>query len=351
MSSKSFHLAAALLGAVPAFAQSLTLESYWSVAPVNATTFPDTGNLTRGGGFNPVSGNLLVATRAGGTGVRVLSGTTGSEIGTLNMTGVSGGTFALNMIGVAADGAIYGANLTATSATIPLTVYRWANESAAPTVIYSGNPGTGRFGDSLAVRGSGSSTEIVLGQGSGGSQLFRLGTADGSTFTGTTFTVPGIATGDLRLGLDFGEGSTIYAKQGGALRYISYDLATSTAALNASFTLGTGGGTAGPIGFNDGLLVAYGYASAVGPNSINIYEVAGLLTTGTNIPADSELLATTNANSNGVGAVDFNADGSIVYVVTPNNGVHAYRVVPEPGTWALLGVGTLVLGWSLRRRA
>jgi hypothetical protein len=321
------------------------------VAPVNATTFPDTGNLTRGGGFNPVSGNLLVATRAGGTGVRVLSGTTGSEIGTLNMTGVSGGTFALNMIGVAADGAIYGANLTATSATIPLTVYRWANESAAPTVIYSGNPGTGRFGDSLAVRGSGSSTEIVLGQGSGGSQLFRLGTADGSTFTGTTFTVPGIATGDLRLGLDFGEGSTIYAKQGGALRYISYDVSTLTATLTSSFTLGTGGGTSGPLAYGDGLLVAYGYASTTGPNSVNLYDVASLVTTGANTPLDAELLATTNANSNGVGGVDFNADGSIVYVIAPNNGVHAYRVVPEPGTWALLGAGTLVLGWTLRRRS
>ncbi len=351
MSSKPFQLAVALLAAVPAFAQAYTLESYWTVAPVNGTTFPDTGNLTRGGGFNTVTGNLLVATRAGGAGVRVLSGTSGSEIGTLNMTGVSGGTFAINMLGVAADGAIYGANLTTASATSPLKIYRWANESAEPTVIYSGDPGAGRFGDSLAVRGSGSSTEIILGQGIGGSQLFRLGTADGSTFTGSTFTVSGIATGDLRLGLDFGEGNTVYAKQGGALRYISYDLAASTAAVTSSFTLGTGGGTAGALGLYDGVMVAYGYAPTTGPNSINIYDVASLVTTGNNLPADSELLATTNSNSNGVGAVDFNADGSIVYVVTPNNGVHAFRVVPEPGTWALLGAGTLLLGWTLRRRS
>lgn len=350
MSSKPFQLALALLTAAPAFAQAYTLESYWTVAPIDATTFPDTGNLTRGGGFNPVTGNFLVATRAGGTGVRVLSGTTGSQVGTLNMTGVSGGTFALNMIGVAEDGAIYGANLTTASGGSPLRVYRWANESAEPTLIYSGDPGAGRFGDSFAVRGAGASTEIILGQGSGGSQLFRLGTADGSTFTGSTFAVSGIASGDLRLGLDFGEGNTVYAKQGGALRYISYDLSTSTAVLNSSFTLGTGGGTASALGVYDGVMVAYGYAPTTGPNSINIYDVASLVTTGTNLPADSELLASTNANSNGVGAVDFNADGSIVYVVTPNNGVHAFRVVPEPGTWALLGAGTLLLGWTLRRR-
>jgi Domain of unknown function (DUF4623)/PEP-CTERM motif len=351
MSSKPFQLAIALLAAAPAFAQAYSLESFWTVAPVDASTFPDTGNLTRGGGFNPVTGNFLVSTRAGGTGVRVLSGTTGSQVGTLNMTGVSGGTFALNMIGVAADGAIYGANLTTGSTGTPLRVYRWANEGAEPTLIYSGDPGAGRFGDSFAVRGSGSSTEIIMGQGLGGSQLFHLGTADGSTFAATTITVPGITAGDLRLGLDFGDGNTIFAKQAGALRYVTYDIATSSAVLNASYTLGTGGGTPGPLGVYENVLVAYGYAPTTGPNSINIYDVTSLLTTGTNLPADSELLPTTNANSNAVGAVDFNADGSIVYVVTPNNGVHAFRVVPEPGTWALLGAGTLLLGWTLRRRS
>ncbi len=354
MSSKPVHLALALLAASPALAQ-LALEPYWSVAPVNATTFPDSNNLTRGGGFNPITGNLLVATRAGGTGVRILDGATGADKGSLNVTGISGGTFALNMVSVAADGAIYGANLVTDAAASPFRVYRWANESAEPTLVYSGNPGAGRFGDSFAVRGSGSSTEIIAGQGGSGvataTRLFHLGTADGSTFTPSTFTVTGITGGDLRLGLDFGEGNTIFAKQGGALRYVSYDVSTLTATLTSSFTLGTGGGTAGPLGYSDGLLVAYAYAPAIGPNSVNVYQVDGLLTAGNNLPADSELLATTNANSNGVGGVDFNADGTIVYVIAPNNGIHAFRVVPEPGTWALLGAGSLLLAWSVRRRA
>lgn len=354
MSSKPFQLALALLAASPALAQ-LALEPYWSIAPVNTTTFPDSNNLTRGGGFNPITGNLLVATRAGGTGVRILDGATGAEKGTLNVTGISGGTFALNMVSVAADGAIYGANLVTDAAASPFRVYRWANESAEPTLVYSGNPGAGRFGDSFAVRGSGSSTEIIAGQGGSGvataTRLFHLGTTDGTAFTASTLTVAGITGGDLRLGLDFGEGNTIYAKQGGALRYVSYDVSTLTATLTSSFTLGTGGGTAGPLAYGDGLLVAYAYAPTTGPNSVNVYQVDGLLTAGNNLPADSELLATTNANSNGVGGVDFNADGTIVYVIAPNNGIHAFRVVPEPGTWALLGAGSLLLAWSVRRRA
>lgn len=354
MRSKPVQLAIALLAASPALAQ-LSLEPYWSVAPVNATTFPDSNNLTRGGGFNPVTGNLLVATRAGGTGVRILDGATGADKGSLNVTGISGGTFALNMVSVAADGAIYGANLVTDAATSPFRVYRWANESAVPTLVYSGNPGAGRFGDSLAVRGSGSSTEIIAGQGGSGvataTRLFHLGTADGSSFTPSTLTVSGITGGDLRLGLDFGEGNTVFAKQGGALRYVSYDVGTLTATLTSSFTLVTGGGTAGPLGYTDGLLVSYAYAPTAGPNSVNVYQVDGLLTAGNNLPADSELLATTNANANGVGGVDFNADGTIVYIIAPNNGIHAFRVVPEPETWALLGAGSLLLAWSVRRRA
>jgi len=354
MSSKPLQIALALLAASPALAQ-LALEPYWSVAPVNATTFPDSNNLTRGGGFNPVTGNLLVASRAGGTSVRILDGATGTEKGTLNVTGISGGTFALNTVAVAADGAIYGANLVTDAATSPFRVYRWANESAVPSLVYSGNPGAGRFGDTFAVRGSGSTTEIIAGQGGTGvataTRLFHLGTADGSTYTPSTLNVTGITGGDLRLGLDFGAGNTIFAKQGGALRYVSYDVNSLTATLSSSFTLGTGGGTAGPLAYADGILVAYAYAPTAGPNSVNVYRVDSLVTTGNNVPADFELLATSNANANGVGGVDFNADRSIVYVIAPNNGIHAFRVIPEPGTWALLGVGSALLAWSIRRRA
>lgn len=360
MSSRTLFLAVALAAAGATFAQP-ALYPLWYNAPVDATTFPDTGNLTRGGSFNPVTGNLLVATRAGGTGVRILNGSTGAAVGTLNMTGVAGGriaveasTFALNMIGVASDGAIYGANLTTDASTSPFRVYRWANESAEATVVFAGNPGgTGalRFGDTLAVRGSGASTEIVAGQNSGGTTLFHLGTADGSTFTGTAITVPGIANGDLRLALAFGEGDTVLAKQGGPLRYISYDVATAAATLDASFTLSNvGTSVVTPLGVYSDYVVAYGYTTAAGPQSANLYSLSSLATDAGNLPLASVAFGAGNANINGVGAVSFNADGSIVYIVAPNNGIAAFQVVPEPGTWALLGAGTLLLGWSLRRK-
>jgi len=98
-------------------------------------------------------------------------------------------------------------------------------------------------------------------------------------------------------------------------------------------------------------LVAYAYNGSGSSQIVNVYSISNLLTSGSNSPLDSEVLASVNANNNGVGAVDFNADGTIVYVVAPNNGVTAYRLVPEPSTWALLGTGVVLVGWSLRRRA
>lgn len=239
----------------------LALEPLWSVPAIpGSEAFPDTGSLTRGGAFNPATGNFLVATRMGGAGVRILDGATGASRGTLDMTGVSGGTFALNMVVAGSDGAIYGANLVTDSSASPFRVYRWANESAIPTLVYSGNPGTGRYGDSLALRGDGALTEMVAGQGTtvdGATRLLHLGTTDGAIFAGRSLFVSGIGGGDLRLGLDFGPGNTLYAKQGTSpLRWVVYDLASSTAAVAASFDLSTGGGLAGPLGVSGSVLVS-----------------------------------------------------------------------------------------------
>ena len=330
-----------------------TLEPLWNLSPVNATSFPDTSNLTRGGSYNSVSGNFLVVTRAGGTSVQILDGATGVVKGQLNTTGITGGTFALNMIDVAADGAIYAANLTTDSTTTPFKIYRWANQSAVPTLAYSGNPlttGVGRFGDDFRVRGSGAGTQIIVGSGTGtgrnSSVVGVFQTSDGSTFTGSAVPVTGISAGDTRLGLDFGPGNSIYAKQAGALRFIS--LTATGGQVTASYALGVANnsGTTAPFAISpDGsLLVAYAFNTADGgKQSIDLYNVASLVPGHITAAIDQKLLPTMNGNASGVGAVDFSTDGSTVFVVSPQNGVSAYRIVPEPGTWALFGVGSLAL--------
>ena len=90
--------------------------------------------------------------------IRILDRATGADLGGLNSTGITGGTFAVNNAAIGADGAIYVANLTVQSTTSPFKVYKWTSEAGAPIVAYTGDAGLAgsRFGDDFAGIGSGS---------------------------------------------------------------------------------------------------------------------------------------------------------------------------------------------------
>ncbi|HWI58037.1 MAG TPA: hypothetical protein VNZ22_12485, partial [Bacillota bacterium] len=157
----------------------------WAIAPastVNATwaKWVTSGGTERGLAYNPRTGHVLLVSRNSATGtdgpnacgVGILDGNDGHYIGQLNLTlpdnttiRANGlGTFKLDMIDVAEDGVIYAGNLT-TSGTVPFIIYRWQNESASPTIAYTGNPAdltqATRCGDDFAVRGSGAGTQII----------------------------------------------------------------------------------------------------------------------------------------------------------------------------------------------
>src|SRR5439155_26686512 len=122
-----------------------------------------TANNERGLAYG--NGHVYLVSKNGGSFIHILDPNTGADLGTLNNTGISGGTFAVDMMGVGGDGAIYVANLTTQSTTTPYKVYKWATEGSVPVVAYSGNGGLAgsRIGDDLAIIGSGSSTLIAAG--------------------------------------------------------------------------------------------------------------------------------------------------------------------------------------------
>jgi hypothetical protein len=138
---------------------------------VGSYSFVANDNNMRSLAYNPATGHLLVSSRTGAANIFIINPTTGDSLGLLNMTGVSGGTFAINYIRVTSEGVIYTSNLV-TAASNVFKIYRWANESAAPTVAFEGYVGY-RTGDIIGISGSGSET-IVFASGSGSPLIYRF---------------------------------------------------------------------------------------------------------------------------------------------------------------------------------
>jgi hypothetical protein len=300
------------------------LELLWNLDP-GSRTYLTTDNTQRGLAYNPVSGNVLIVNRAGGLSVNKVSSVDGSDQGTLDVTGISGGTFALNHIAVAEDGAIYAANLV--TAPGNFTIYRWANESAAPTIAFAGDIGGPRYGDNIAIRGSGNNVLLAFGQGSSGTNIaFFTSTDGGVTLTPTIITVPGINVGDTRGGFAFYAGDTIISRIAGTglLRYIGFDLGTSTASLIGSST-------------NSALVSAMGawpasnfvatIQTVTGGNGVHNFQLNRFVSPADVVLLDSEpFVSPGNANANAAGAVSFDGANHRVFALEANNGVRAFRI-------------------------
>jgi hypothetical protein len=358
-------------------ATTLTLSDtpLWT-AKTGDAAYPFLANdsLARGVTFNPHTGNLIVASRTGGAGtgglgVHVLNGQTGAVLGTFNVSGITGGTFSGSMVGVADDGAIYVSNLTTGSSTSPLKVYKWASESAAlttsgntaPTTVYNGDPTGGvagaRFGDSFDVRGSGSTTKIILGNRNAvgaGSSVALLTPSDATAATfGAQHITNDVASAHISVA--FGSDTEYWTRvnSNGNLRKVSI---TGGNSVN---TVGGFATTQVPLGVDvaNSLLGIVDY-SVVDPKrpTVSLYDISDpaaptLVTTRSAVAVTT---GTGNANSNGVGSVDFGSfnGNHVLYAMGTNNGIVAYSVVvaPEPASLALvLAPAAMLLGRRRRR--
>jgi hypothetical protein len=324
-----------LAGMQTARGQSFALSNLWSMAASTNIFLNPSDSATRGLACNPVTGHLLVPSRSvGSNAVHVLDGTTGVEVGILpfDTNVIKGGTFVINMVGVTDDGVIYVGNLTTdatNAASGPFKLYRWANESAAPTLAYSGDPSytntvgsnPRRFGDTLALRGTGAGTQILLGTLN---QLVGLlTTVDGINFTATKITTDAVTTPagqeETRRCIAWGAGNTFWAKTViGNLRQFTLNLGNQTASNTASITL--------PAVYADGLDVdvSRNLAAIVCTNhTLLLYDIINPAA-----PAQQDATKTfpapARANGNWVGCAVVRSGK--IYGLDVNNGILAYSL-------------------------
>ncbi|MDB6110160.1 MAG: hypothetical protein JWR69_1910, partial [Pedosphaera sp.] len=332
------------------------LTQLWVIPPASATNatwakWVNSGGLERGLAYNPKTGHVLLVSRGAATGtdgpagggVGVFDGNTGLFIKKLDLgTGIiSGGTFAVNMVDVGDDGAIYVCNL-ATSAAQNFRIYRWQDENSTPTIAFSGSPsaaaGSPRWGDDFSVRGSGAGTQIIAsGNNASANTVPVFSTTNGTDFVVSVLVPTGLPNASVRLGLAFGCGNTFYGETtggGNPVRYVAFNGPLSTvASLTASYTIVDKAGvqSIGPIGVDiaNQRLIGDSTTGGSAPHSMNLFDLNLLAATPTvNTPIDSKSFAV-SVGTFGTGAVDFTPDGSRVYTLDSGSGVIAFSLAPK----------------------
>ena len=305
------------------------LSVLWQLSPGSRTYLANSALPTeRGLAFNPVSKRLILVSRASSSlHMYVLDAESGADLHEMNISGITGGTYTLSLVGVADDGAVYAANLTTSGATTAFKIYRWAddNPGTVPTVAFSGDPSPGnpqRWGDTLDVRGAGSGTQCIAASRAS-TNVVLFSTVNGTTFTAQNIVVPAVSGGDFGLGLAFGTSNTFWGRANGrSLRQVSYNTGTGSGTIlrtHADPDIPSG---VSAIGVNNSLGLLAGI-NITSPNHLRVYSIpaapASPLLLGTN------LFATDNDNTGaGTGAIDFNGDR--IYALDSNNGLLALRL-------------------------
>ena len=308
-------------------------SNIWTLLP-GARSYTSIGAyLERGMAYNPVSGNLIIATRNIGDFVVAINGQTDQEMNYLDTTGVAGGTFDINMVGASDDGAIYVGNLTTAATTSPYILYRWPDDSGVgATVAFSGDPGGSsfpglRWGDSIAVRGSGPTTQVLLAPGFATNNIVSLlQTTDGTHFQAFPIQFDTPSTHTTPEGLTFGPGTnTFYLKIVGALLIlVQFDATSGTGFVQHSYSLGAVPGSVTAIGYSPSLKLLAGLDSSAVPQLVSVFSVAD--STQDPVIEDQKSFPSSNSNPQygGLGAVVFGP--GYLWVADSNNGIQGFQI-------------------------
>ncbi len=350
------------------------LTQLWSAGPLDGVPWMNTNTTLTANvpnqrtlAYNAPSNQLYVISRSSSTTsnfvVYVLNATNGSLLYTLKTNGIRGGIgkagIGLVSIGVADDGAVYAANVSLDAAgsggadpTSMFRVYRWADagSNTIPVQIFSGDPaGTNaamRWGDTLAVRGAGTNTQLLIDTDttvSGTRYTAILTPTSGAltNFSARWFTATNSGN-TIGRSLEFEPGTnSIWQKgAGAALVKTTFDPATSLggariASANALVATNFPPGLLG-VGLATARNLAAGVYSAggSGPDMLNLYDIS-------NLGAPSLLsqypfpMTPPVANANRISQTFFKDE--LVFSIDANNGFMVFRLTQSnpPGAWSL----------------
>lgn len=308
-------------------------------------------------GTEAVNDRVFVVSRTGGLFVRILDAATGNDVGTLNTTGISGGTFALNDIGVTEDGKIIGANLTINASTSAFKFYIWNNEASAPDTLFSYLGDAVRLGDKFTVVGnySAGTAEIWAASATTGQHKVYKWIMSGGVFNpvpqviqcsdNLTTGIGSAAVGPLPNG-DFywnanGQNARKYQANGTLIGIIPGTLvATGTNAVRYLGSIG-----------NDEYVAIFAYGT--GNNNARVLKIPNGDPTAAVLYGVTPSLGSAT-NTNGAGDVDFKVNPDLtvdIFVLATNNGVGAYRTdvsIPVELTSFVANVNDrdVLLNWS-----
>ena len=345
-----------------------TLSQIWSATP-GGTGYPyvssDGGANTpneRAFAYNALSNQLIVVRcppASTAYSLWVVDAGSGSNLYTLNTTGVIhegasevSGSNPIDLVGagVADDGALYicseSPNSSGGSAGVSskmFHLFRWADTGPTTTnaMVYEGDPGGApaginyRWGDVLAVRGSGTNTQVIVNSqdGSFGAVLKPID-ATLASFTNYAF-LDSAGGGSIGRSIQFGTNNTALEKRkGAALVYSSYDLTNGESSgflsINSSVTLG---GVFADSAHNLAAGVDFIGATTTPttPDAVALYDISDptspMFISHYNFPAN----AVANANV----ICQTLISGWKVYSLDANNGLVSYYINPPVNSMRL----------------
>jgi len=288
-----------------------------------------TGSTERGLVYAYKNGNhrLYVVSRPNAL---ILDANTGDQVGTLNTSGISGGTFTLNDIEVSTDGVIFGANLTVNASTDPFKIYKWNDETSAPVQVLTYNGGAYRLGDKFTVVGSTSDNSAVIYAAVASSNRVLKWIMSSGNFISTPTEI--ILSGVTNVGTS----PAVYPKGLGSVNFF----VNGNSITPREFTPSGGAVATIPSSVVDSRSNSMRFIEAFGKKFLITYqygfpnENAKVLNI-TNGAADAVVYETTpslgtNANTVGTsGDVAYRYYGNgvyIIYVLATNNGIAAHQI-------------------------